>query len=152
MSSLESVRKNKRVTIELGGRERVIQFDMNAFAELEKRYGSVKEAMDALSKGSIREVKICLWAGLIHEEAIFDENDDTDPIGYNITPYQVGSWINSPALMAEASKKLNEAISQDMPDLKNVTPEMTAQLRKQGYEVKNNQVVAIEGVKEVKND
>lgn len=146
MPSLDKVRDVERVTMFLGGKERTIQFDMNAFAELEKRYGSVQAAMKALAKGTIKEVKICLWAGLIHEEAIFDEHDDTEPIGYNITPYQVGSWIKTPAQMTEAANKLNVAMGMKMPDIKDMTPEMLAELRRQGFEVNaQGEVVPIEG-------
>ncbi|MNU64661.1 hypothetical protein D3C71_539430 [compost metagenome] len=110
---LNTIRKVNPVTIFLGGRERVIQYDMNAFAELETRYGNMDLAVKALSSGKVKDVRVSLWAGLIHEEAILDENGE--PTGYNITPYQVGSWLTSPAEMNDAIIKIGTALGDSTP-------------------------------------
>lgn len=95
-----------------GGKTRTIQYDLNSFAELEKKYGSVEAAMQELQKGGMKAVRTILWAGLIHEEAILDE--DGEPVAYNITPYQVGSWVK-PSQMPEISKLIERAMEASMP-------------------------------------
>jgi hypothetical protein len=98
----------------LGGRLRTLQYDMNAFSELDKRYGSVQEAMAQMQKGRMADIKIILWAGLIHDEVEFDE-DTGEPAKYNITPYQVGSWVQ-PDQMAEVSEKMALAMGGSVPE------------------------------------
>lgn len=105
--------KTPLTTIELGGKERTIKFDLNAYAELELKYGSVEKAMDALQTGSVSALRNILWAGLIHSEAVFDIVTG-DVISYAITPYQVGSWIE-PSDMQEVSTSLSEAIIATLP-------------------------------------
>ena len=46
-------------------------------------------------------------------EAILDEVTG-EPIGYNITPHLVGSWIE-PSQMQKVSEKLSEAIVATLP-------------------------------------
>lgn len=103
------------VVINLGGRNRTVQFDLNAFAELEKKFGSVEKAMNELVKGRMTDIRFILWAGLIHDEAVIDETTG-EPIKYNITPYQVGGWIKNPSLLNEASAKVSQAMSAGMPN------------------------------------
>lgn len=117
---LNTIRKVNPVTIELGGKERVLQFDMNAFAELETRYGSMDAAVKALSSGKVKDVRVSLWAGLIHEEAILDESGE--PVGYNITPYQVGSWLTTPNEMNDAVIKIGIALGDSTPAADVVAP------------------------------
>lgn len=126
MSNLKDLRP-AAVTIELGGKERELKYDLNAFAELENKFGSVEKAMLDLQKGSMQSVKLILWAGLIHQEAIIDEKTG-EPSGYNITPYQVGAWVD-PRMLASMTQKLGEAIKTAMPD--NIE-----ELAKQATEVK----------------
>lgn len=122
MAGIKDVRQNMDApTIELGGKVRTIQFDLNAFGELEKRFGTIQNAMDQLQQGRLNDVKIILWAGLIHEEVILDEITG-EPKGYNITPYQVGSWVKSPKMLREVMEVLSKAIESDMPDPENMTP------------------------------
>ena len=106
MASVRDVRP-KMVPIVLD-KERHLKFDLNAFAEIEEQYGSVDEAMDALEKGSIKALRVVLWAGLIHEE--LDENGNP-----KITPKEVGSLIDITSL-AMLQKKLDEAMTNDLGD------------------------------------
>lgn len=100
--------------VELGGKTRTIKFDLNAFGELENLYGDVQAAMAELQKGKIKTIKIVLWAGLLHEEAVLDEVTG-EPIKYNITPYQVGSWVDSGAL-PDIMVKLQQAMTLNLPE------------------------------------
>lgn len=116
MAGLNEVKQHAEpVLITLGNKERRLQYDMNAFAELEKRYGSVDAAMNTMEDGKISDIKIILWAGMIHEEvAEFDEMTG-EPIRYNITPYQVGAMISSPAMLPEISAQLAKAFGASLP-------------------------------------
>ncbi len=100
----------------LGGKERAIKFDLNAFAELEKRYGTIEKAMEEIQKGGILSFKTLLWAGLIHDEAVIDE-DTGEPIKYKVTPYMVGSWV-APGDLKGISADLMEVLSRSMPEEK----------------------------------
>jgi hypothetical protein len=119
----DNVMKDKVTTLYIGGKERHLKFDLNAYAELEERFGSMDGAMKALSTGSMKSLRTILWAGLIHEEAVIDENTG-EPIKYNITPYQVGSWVSAENLPI-ITNKLNESMSKSMPDI-NSSPEFKA--------------------------
>jgi hypothetical protein len=103
-----------RILVTLGDKERELRYDLNAFAELEKRFGSVEAAMAALQKGSILTIRTLLWTGLIHSEAILDEVTG-EPISYSITPFEVGSWID-PRMLQGISEKLGIALREAMPD------------------------------------
>lgn len=92
MASVKDL-KGGQVSIELGGELRTIKYDMNSFAELEKRYGSVEAALDALDAGKLGPIRDMLWAGLIHDQAIFDEITG-EVIKFKINPHQVGSWLD----------------------------------------------------------
>lgn len=105
--------KTPLTTVNLGGKDRTIKFDLNAYAELELKYGSVEKAMDALQTGSVSALRNILWAGLIHSEAVFDQTTG-DVVSYAITPYQVGSWIE-PSDMQAVSTSLSEAIIATLP-------------------------------------
>lgn len=138
MANVQSVRPSMNaVTMELGGKTRTIQFDMNAFAELENKFGSVDEAMKQLSSGKVNDIKLILWASLIHEEVVIDEVTG-EPLKYNITPYQVGSWIKNPAMLQEVSEKLGEAMNAGMPDPENLPEEVKKQLAEQGINIGPN--------------
>lgn len=93
MSKVEAV-KTPQITLEIGGKKRTLLFDLNSFAELELKYGSVEKAMEALQSGSVIASRTMLWAGLIHDEAVLDEVTG-EPIRYNITPHMVGSWLTA---------------------------------------------------------
>lgn len=114
MSNLKAVRSNAP-KVELGGKHRTIKFDMNAYAELEERYGSVDAAMSTLQKGKMKDIGNMLYVGLIHEEITSFDEETGEPTGYNITPYQVRSWVSTPAQFKEISEKLGEALAMDVP-------------------------------------
>lgn len=122
------------VSMHLGDKVRTLQFDMNAFAELETRFGSVQAAMTNLMKGRIADVRLILWAALIHEEVVIDDITG-EPKSYNITPYQVGSWIKNPGMMNSIVMKLNEAMSVGMPDISELPPEVKAKLEADGIKL-----------------
>lgn len=113
MANLKDIRPTK-VTVELGDKVREIKFDLNAFAELEKRFGTVQAAMQKLQDGGMGAIKTILWAGLIHEEAVIDE-DTGEAVKYNITPFQVGGWVTSYNMM-DVNIKLSQAMNADMPE------------------------------------
>ena len=138
MAKVNSVRNFKAPTIHLGGKLRKIQFDMNAFAELEDKYGSVQAAFEALEKGRLKDIRNVLWAGLIHEEAELDEVTG-EPIRYKITPYEVGKWINTPTLLREVNEKLALALAGDLPEVQEAVQKAKAEIE--------NKVVLPEGVK-----
>lgn len=99
---------------EFGGKSRFIRFDLNAFAEMETLFGSMEEAQERLKGGSMRDIRTVLWLGLIWDEAVIDEITG-EPIKYNLTQYQVGSWLTTLNL-EEVMKKLQDAISGSLPD------------------------------------
>jgi hypothetical protein len=97
--SLEDIReKGFKITLD---KERTLLFDLNAFADIEEKYGSFDKAIDKLEKGSIKALRALLWAGLTHE-------DET------LTERQVGGMINVNK-MEEVSKALVGAIGQNTP-------------------------------------
>ena len=114
MSNFNAIRGKSKHTVEIGGKVRSIKFDLNAYGELEDLYGSVEKAMAKLQTGSIKAVRAVLWAGLIHEEAVLDPTTG-EPTKYNITPYQVGSWI-APDQLATVMKSLQKAMVDDLPE------------------------------------
>jgi hypothetical protein len=71
------------------------------------------KANDALSKGSMADIRKILWLGLIWDEAILDE-DTGEPIKYTITPYQVGGWLNT-TNMKKVIGDLTAAINGSLP-------------------------------------
>ncbi|MNB67612.1 hypothetical protein D3C87_865240 [compost metagenome] len=126
MSKVKAV-KTPQVKMELGGKSRTLKYDLNSFAELELKYGSVEKAMQALQSGSVIAAKNMLWAGLIHEEAVLDEVTG-EPIKYNITPYQVGSWMSASDI-ENIGDLINNAMTSSLvqPEAKPVEIAPTAQ-------------------------
>lgn len=132
MANVQDIKKSLQkgeLSFPLGGRKRTLQFDLNAFAELEVRFGSVNEAMKALKNGGMKGIRSILWAALIHDEAILDENTG-EPISYKITPFEVGSWIK-PQMLPELSEKLTEAMGVNLPAMKD-SPEIQKALSDAG--------------------
>lgn len=99
MSNITAIR-NKGVAVELD-KPRVLKFDLNSFAELEERYGSVDEAMKVLESGTIKGIRTLLWCGLIHEDE-------------QLTEKQVGAMIGIGDL-ADLSGKLTDAMEGALP-------------------------------------
>lgn len=114
-STLHDVRNNVGAFFigNFDGKDRYIKFDLNAFAEMEDRFGSMEEAQERLQKGSMKDVRTVLWLGLIWNEVILDEITG-DPIKYTLSQYQVGSWLNT-LNMRDVMAKLQEAITGSLP-------------------------------------
>jgi hypothetical protein len=117
MAKAKDIRPDAVIMKDLGGKDRTLQFDLNAFIELEKRFGSVKQAMDTLRGGKMEGMRVILWASLLHEEVVLD--DLGEPVSYKITPYQVAGWIK-PHMMNELSVKLTQAMTNGSPDIKTI--------------------------------
>jgi hypothetical protein len=96
--------KVKKIPVTLD-KERNLVFDLNAFCELEDRFGSTKEAFAALDSGSMKAIRTMLWAGLVHEDE-------------SLTEKQVGSMISMNNI-GDIANKIAEAMSEAMPDAKN---------------------------------
>ena len=97
-----------------GGKDRYIRFDLNAFAEMETKFGSMEEAQERLKGGSMKDIRSVLWLGLIWNEVVLDELTG-EPIRYTISEYQVGSWLTTLNL-EDVMAKLQDAISGSLPD------------------------------------
>lgn len=112
--NLISVRPGYHYIGNFGGQERYVRYDLNAFAEMERIYGNMEAANEALTKGSMTDVRRILWLGLIHDQAVLDEITG-EPIKYKLTVYEVGQWI-TPNNMKDIMQKLNAAITNSVPD------------------------------------
>jgi hypothetical protein len=97
-----------------GGKERFIRFDLNAFAEMENKFGNMEAAQERLKAGSMKDIRTVLWLGLIWDEVVLDDLTG-EPIRYTLSEYQVGSWLTTLNLEAVMSK-LQDAISGSLPD------------------------------------
>lgn len=97
-----------------GGKDRYICFDLNAFAELEDRFGSMEEAQKRLQSGSMKDIRLVMWLGLIWDETQADP-ETGEPLKYNISPFQVGSWLNTSNL-TDVVEKLQAAMTGALPD------------------------------------
>ena len=93
--------KVKKITIDLD-KPRTLLFDMNAFIALEEIYGSVEDAMKAMSQKKMKPMRSFLWAGLIHEDE-------------SLTEKQVGALITMDN-MEELIAKLTSAVQKGMPE------------------------------------
>ena len=96
------------------GKPRYIRYDLNAFAEMEDRYGSMEAAQTKLEGGSMKDVRTILWLGLIWNEV------ETDPVTgdlvrYTISEFQVGSWLHT-LNMKDIMIKLQSAITGSLPE------------------------------------
>lgn len=97
-----------------GNKERYIRFDLNAFAEMETKFGTMEEAQERLKGGSMKDIRTVLWLGLIWDEVLLDEVTG-EPIKYTISEFQVGSWLTTLNL-EEVMSKLQDAISGSLPE------------------------------------
>lgn len=80
---------------------RTIVFDLNSFAELEESYGSVQAVLDEMAKGSIKALRLLLWAGLVHEQE-------------DLTPKDVGRLIQFGDI-PKLTDLLNSALEKAQP-------------------------------------
>lgn len=92
--------KPKRISIDLD-KDRTLCFDMNAFADLEEKYGSIDEALKLLQEGKISTLRTILWTGLLAD-------DET------LTERQVGTFVGLTNIEFVMSK-INECISDSLP-------------------------------------
>lgn len=116
VSNLHEIRQKegKYFIGEYGGKERYICFDLNAFAEIEERFGSMDKAQERLSSGSMKDIRTVMWLGLIWDEAEIDPATG-EPTKYNLSEYQVGSWLNTSNL-GDVVTQLQAAMSGALPD------------------------------------
>lgn len=104
-------------------KNRNLRFDMNAFIELEDKFGSIQDALDALQKinpeakakkGQKRQdlkiFRTFLWAGLVHEDEALTEKD----VGKLVDLNNIGEVAN--AIMSAVDAALPEV---DEEDIKN---------------------------------
>lgn len=99
--------KVKQVSVQLD-KERHLCYDMNAFCDLEEKFGTIDQAFEALQSGQIRTIRTMLWVGLLHE-------DET------LTERQVGKWIslsNSKDLSQAMTEAMLSALPQADPNVK----------------------------------
>jgi len=85
-------------------KERHMVFDLNAFCELEDKFGTINKAFEALQEGSMKPIRYLLYVGLLHE-------DDS------ITEKYVGSLITLEN-MSEIMSSVTDAITEAMPEVK----------------------------------
>lgn len=99
--------KIKKIPITLD-KPRNLVFDLNAFCELEDRFGDINAAFQALENGSVKAIRTLLWVGLIHEDE-------------NLTEKQVGKLVTFDNVQ-EIAEKINQAMSKSLPEEKNSEP------------------------------
>ena len=89
-------------------------FDLNAFAELEDKFGSLDQAFQKMQQGSVKATRTLLWAGLHHEEE-------------TLTERRVGAMIsltNVESIMEQITEALTAALPEDTGDAeKTVAPD-----------------------------
>ena len=125
-STINDIRNDAYFIGTFDGIDRYVRFDLNAFAEMENAYGSMDAANEALSKGTMKDIRRILWLGLIHDQAVLDEVTG-EPVRYNLTVYQVGKWL-TPTNMKDVMKKLMDAINGSMPEDSEGTPNTNGQV------------------------
>ena len=89
------------VTVELD-RPREIRYDLNAFAELEDKFGSMEAAFSAMQTGSMKAARTLLWAGLIHGDESLPERE-------------VGRLVTL-ANIHEVMSRITSALAEAVPD------------------------------------
>jgi len=100
-TNLDTIR-NKKIAINVGGKERHVYFDLNAFAELEDAFGGLEGMLTALNSGSIKTVRKFLYIGFMHE-------DET------LTEKEVGKWFDMRTI-DEVVGKISEAMEMCLPE------------------------------------
>lgn len=76
--------RNPKVLVQLD-KERSLRFDLNAFAEIEEKFGDIDQAMNLVEAGNVKAIRFVVWAGLIHE----DENLSEKEVGRMIDAYNL---------------------------------------------------------------
>jgi hypothetical protein len=95
----------KPINIDLDKPRKII-YDMNAFVALEEEFGTIDDAMKALTKNSIKAFRTFLWAGLLA---------DAEDNGEELTVKQVGHFIDISNLQ-EFADKINSAVTSALPE------------------------------------
>ena len=126
---------SKGTKINIGGRERVLRYDLNAGEEIEERLdvllrpGSIEEDLRELANTPMplmKTAKIVLWAGLIREEP-------------ELTLQECGSWVDFenvgeifksflsqlPEMSPEAEESIRAALGADTNPSSDHEKEMT---------------------------
>lgn len=118
-SNLNSVRTDVGAFYigDFDGKARYIRYDLNAFAEMEDRYGSMDEAQKRLEEGHMKDIRTIFWLGLLWNEVELDPVTG-DPIRYTLSEHQVGSWLHT-LNMREILTKLQAAITGALPEDEN---------------------------------
>lgn len=97
-----------RIPIELD-KLRTLLFDLNAFAELEDKFGSLDQAFQKMQQGSVKATRTLLWAGLLHEDE-------------SLTERKVGAMIsltNVETIMEQITRALTAALPEDTEQTEN---------------------------------
>jgi hypothetical protein len=103
MNAGDIINDKKSFPLTLGEKNRNIKFDLNAFIELEDKYGSIDSALKELDNGNIKAIRTILWAGLIHEDE-------------SLTEKQIGKWVDFENLSSVA-ESLGKGLVAAMPDM-----------------------------------
>lgn len=72
MSNVREVLPEKN-TVNLDGKDYVLEFNMNTFAELELKYGSMEKALEAVDSGSMLALRKLLYEGLKYNDETLTE-------------------------------------------------------------------------------
>ena len=104
--------KEIAVPLELD-KPRTLMFDLNAFAELEGKYGNMEQAFFAMQSGSMKAARTLLWAGLLHEDEKLTERQ----VGRMVTLENLGVVMDtiSEALLEAMPEDNGEATVEDAP-------------------------------------
>ncbi len=77
MSALEDIRQ-KNITVNINGTDKELKFNLNAYASIEEELCvPMPDAFELLYGGSMKAMKVFLWAGLLH----LDRNINMDEVG-----------------------------------------------------------------------
>jgi hypothetical protein len=96
---------NPMVTIQLGGKERHLLITMNSLIAIEEKTGrNVLEGDIIPEKMALKDVRLLVWAGLLHEEP-------------NLTLEEAGAMIRLDSL-ATLAAALGTAIKAALPESK----------------------------------
>jgi hypothetical protein len=97
--------KQKGIAVKLD-RERHLIFDLNAFCELEERYGGIDQAMDGISKGGMKDIRYMLYLGLLNDDETLDEKK----VGKLITLDKIPEIVNaiSAAIVISSPESKNQ--------------------------------------------
>lgn len=111
---------SKGTTINIGGEERTLRFDMNAMAEIEERLditlrpASIQEDLLELANRPMKLAKtarIVLWAGLIHKNPELRLEDVGKWVDFeNVQEVMNGFLAQFPEMSAEAEDAVKTAL------------------------------------------